>query len=165
MRVAPRLFPALVILAVAAVVTWAARSPLGTSPGNFPPVLSDDFAEIVAQVDRHFVKHWEKQIIVPSEQADDLQILRRLSLSLCGTIPSLEEIRAFEADDKPARINRWTARIMADPRFADYFAERLARGFVGTEGGQFLIFRRDRFVDWLSTQLKQNRPTMKSSSG
>jgi hypothetical protein len=77
---------------------------------------------------------------------------------LHGTIPSLEEIRRFEADTETQRIDRWAAAMLEDRRFADYFAERLARGFVGTEGGQFIVYRRDRFVTWLSEQIQQHRP-------
>src|SRR5206468_647390 len=50
------------------------------------------------------------------------------------------------------------ARMLDDQRFAYYFAERLARSYVGTEAGQFLIFRRDRFVEWLSDELRKNTP-------
>ncbi|MGH7200350.1 MAG: DUF1553 domain-containing protein, partial [Planctomycetaceae bacterium] len=57
------------------------------------------------------------------------------------------------------RLVRWTEKmLLRDPRFADYFAERLARGFVGTDEGQFVVYRRDRFSDWLSEQLAENRP-------
>ncbi|MCP4812962.1 MAG: DUF1553 domain-containing protein, partial [Planctomycetaceae bacterium] len=41
---------------------------------------------------------------------------------------------------------------------ADYLAERLARAYVGTEQGPFLVYRRRRFVTWLSDQLAENRP-------
>ena len=58
----------------------------------------------------------------------------------------------------PGRLDRWTARLLSDNRFADYFAERLARSFVGTDIGQVVVFRRDRFVDWLRQQLSQNTP-------
>ena len=47
---------------------------------------------------------------------------------------------------------------MNDNRFADYFAERLGRSYVGTEMGQFVVFRRDRFIDWLRQQLARNTP-------
>ena len=40
----------------------------------------------------------------------------------------------------------------------DYFAERLARAYVGAENGPFLLYRRRRFVSWLADQLAQNRP-------
>jgi hypothetical protein len=109
-------------------------------------------------------------VVVP-QPAEDLQVLRRLSLALHGTIPALEEIRQFEADQRPDRLEHWTRRLLADPRFAWYFAERLARAFVGNEDGQFVVFRRDRFVAWLSEQLQRNTPydelvrTMISANG
>lgn len=53
---------------------------------------------------------------------------------------------------------RWTRSMLADPRFGDYFAERMARGFVGTEGGEFFVYRRDRFVTWLSSRLRDRAP-------
>ena len=87
-----------------------------------------------------------------------MQVLRRLSLALQGTVPSLQEVRQFEADERSDRLEHWTRRMLADKRFADYFAERLARSLVGTENGQFVVFRRGRFVDWLSEQLQMNTP-------
>ena len=35
-------------------------------------------------------------------------------------------------------------------------AERFARAYVGVENGQFLIYRRRRFVLWLSDRLHEN---------
>jgi hypothetical protein len=85
-------------------------------------------------------------------------MLRRLSLVLHGTTPSLEEIRLFEADDGPDRMERWIHRALSDRRFADYFARRLSRVFIGVDEGQFVVFRRDRFWAWLGDQLHENRP-------
>jgi hypothetical protein len=166
--------PVLVIIAVTAVVASAARSPVdwrtintstatqahSSAPGNhevggMPPA---EIQSAVAQVDGFFEQSWHEAAIKPAPRASDLQIVRRLSLALCGTIPSLEEIRIFESDRSPGRLDRWTARLLTDNRFADYFAERLARSFVGTEMGQVVVFRRDRFVDWLRQQLSQNTP-------
>ena len=48
--------------------------------------------------------------------------------------------------------------ILQDRRFADNFAERFARAFVGTEDGPFILYRRRRFVAWLGEQFAQNRP-------
>ena len=44
----------------------------------------------------------------------------------------------------------WLDHILQDRRFADYFAERLARAYVGTEDGPFILYRRRRFVAWLA---------------
>jgi hypothetical protein len=156
MRVLSFLIPSAVVLAVAGIVMWAVRSPASrTAPpdSNRP---QDDVADVVGRVNRHFEMLWNEENITPAETADKLQILRRISLALHGTIPSLEEIRSFEADNGENRLHRWTAAMLDDNRFADYFSERLARSYVGTDGGQFIVYRRDRFVQWLADELKQN---------
>jgi hypothetical protein len=159
MRYFSKLLPLLVVCGVAGVVGWAARSPLrqnerlsGTEPAELMTVEQ--------QLDAAFARRWADQSVTPAPQAPALQVLRRLSLALHGSIPSLEEIRQFEADQRPdvEKLNEWTRRMLADPRFAEYFAERLARAFVGKEDGQFIIFRRDRFVAWLSERLRQDAP-------
>ncbi len=151
------ILPLVVFGGVIVLVTWAARSSINPAvPAELP--LRANVAGIVTQVDEQFAKDWSKHDLKPAVMAQDLIVFRRLSLALHGTIPSLEEIRQFESDNQPDRLTRWTANRLADRRFADYFAERLARSFVGTEGGQFVVFRRDRFVGWLSERLRENEP-------
>ncbi len=112
----------------------------------------------VGQVDTTFRQRWAEQGLTPAATAPELAVMRRLSLALCGTIPSLEEIRRFEARPQPGRIDAWLDDLFHDRRCADYLAERFARAFVGTEGGPFLKFRRRRFVAWLSDAILENRP-------
>lgn len=119
---------------------------------------NNEVSNVVLLVNKELKRLREEANLKRASDADELTIFRRLSLALHGTIPSLEEIRKFEADQQPNRIDRWLGRLMADTRFADYFAERLGRRYVGVENGQFIIFRRDRFMDWLSQQLAGNRP-------
>jgi hypothetical protein len=154
-----KLLPVAVVLAVATIVALAARSPL-------PPaeklrevgVEISDLRPAVERVNAEFARRWKEAGVAPARQASDLQVLRRLSLALQGTVPSLQEVRQFEADERPDRLEHWTRRMLADVRFADYFAERLARGLVGNDNGQFVIYRRGRFVDWLSEQFQKNTP-------
>ena len=113
---------------------------------------------VAEEVDRAFLERWEEQGLTPAPRAPDLAVMRRLSLALTGTIPSLEEVRRFEARPPDVRLSRWLDDLLLDRRSADYLAERLARAFVGTEGGPFLVFRRRRFVSWLSDELLRNRP-------
>ncbi|HJZ54367.1 MAG TPA: DUF1553 domain-containing protein, partial [Gemmataceae bacterium] len=53
--------------------------------------------------------------------ADDLAFLRRVSLDTVGVVPTLDEIRAFEADRAPDRRARLIDRFLADPRWADHW--------------------------------------------
>ena len=151
--------PACVVLLVCLLVAWASKSPLALSPPLSES--ANDAASITSELNQYFERRWQKANLAPAALLageDELQVLRRLSLALHGTIPSLEDIRRFEADDEPDRILRWASAMLEDRRFADYFAERLARSFVGTEGGQFIVYRRDRFVDWLAEEIHAHRP-------
>ncbi len=112
----------------------------------------------VSEVDDWFKKDWSETELTPARQAEDEIVIRRLSLALHGTIPSLEELRQFESDARPDRLQQWCREMLEDPRFTDYFAERFTRAFVGTQGEPFLVFRRDRFRNWFAEQLQQNRP-------
>jgi hypothetical protein len=119
---------------------------------------NSDFRDAVSRVDEAFARQWQSQNVAPAPPATDLALLRRISLALTGSIPSLGEIRQFEGYSGEDRIQWWIAGLLKERRFADYFAERLARAFVGTEDGPFLVFRRRRFVSWLSDQIYDQRP-------
>lgn len=125
---------------------------------RYDAARQDDFAGVLARIDHSFQKDWSDHQLEPADAAPNLQVARRLSLALTGSIPSLEEIRAFESQPANSRLEWWTTRLLNDPRYNDYFAERLARALVGNNDGPFLVYRRRRFVTWLSSQLAENRP-------
>ena len=55
----------------------------------------------------------------PSPLIDDPGFLRRVTLDLTGTVPTLTEARAFLADRRPDRRARLIDRLLDDPRWAD----------------------------------------------
>jgi hypothetical protein len=151
--------PLLIVLGVFALCFAAIRPPQGLQSTPSERVVADDkLAASVSAVNGFLEAQWQTEGLLPAAEADELLVLRRLALSLMGTVPSLEEVRQFQSDEAPDRLQLWTLRYLQDDRYADYFAERLARSFVGVEGGDFVIFRRDRFVAWLSEQLQRNTP-------
>lgn len=121
-----------------------------------PPGRGFDAA--LQEVIRQFAAAWRARDLTPAPAADDLTVARRLSLGLTGTIPSLEEIRLLEARSTEDRLTWWVDHLLHDRRYGDYMAERLARAYVGTEGGPFLLFRKRRFLTWLSDELMAGRP-------
>ena len=123
-----------------------------------PAAVAEDqqLVPAVSRLNEQFHKQWQAEDVQVVDSVDDLAVLRRLSLSLFGTVPSLEDIRAFDADDQPNKIDRWVVRMLQDSRYSDYFAERLARSLVGVEGGPFIVFRRDRLTSWLADQLRHD---------
>jgi hypothetical protein len=117
----------------------------------------EHYRSVIEQVNGEFHRTWSRDALQPAGPADLLLVARRISLGLTGTVPSLEEIRALEAQPEDLRLEWWMSRLLADRRYSDYVAERLARAFVGTDQGPFLLYRRRRFVTWLSDQLAANR--------
>ncbi len=115
-------------------------------------------AEVIAQVDEAFREVWREHGVETASPADWLTICRRVSLALVGSGLSLEEIRALEVHPESARVSIHLERLLEDPRFHDYWSERLSRAYVGADDGPFIIFRRRRFRTWLSQELAANRP-------
>jgi uncharacterized protein DUF1549/uncharacterized protein DUF1553 len=115
-----------------------------------------DFLAAVSRIDNSFRE--QRNHLKPAPPATDLTVARRLALALVGTVPSLEQIRQFEALPPAERLPWWLDHLLQDRRFADYFAERFARAWVGTEDGPFIFYRRRRLIAWLSDQLAGNRP-------
>lgn len=143
--------PVLLLLLVAVVQTaGSVEAPLTPAP-EIPAQQRLDAA--VQRLNQRFQQRWQQAGLQPVAQADDLTVFRRVSLALFGCVPALAEIRAFEQDQQPDRLDRWIVRMLRDDRFGRYFADRLARSLTGVEQGPLFIFRRDRLRDWLAQQL------------
>jgi hypothetical protein len=141
------------------IVGGALRSPLTARVREAPPPgPRDDLRPVVARLDEAMARQWAELVVAPTGPAPELTVARRLSLALTGSIPSVEEIRRFEARPAGGRLDAWLDHLLRDRRTADYQAERFARAFVGTEDGPFLLFRRRRFTTWLSDAFHENRP-------
>lgn len=123
-----------------------------------PKAKLEDVQNAARVVDAAFEKDWEQKQLQPAAKADDLTLVRRLSLALTGSIPSLQEIRVLETMKDVDVAQWWLSQLFADRRTSDYLAERLVRVYVGIENGPFLIYRRRRLVEWLSDALQKNRP-------
>lgn len=112
----------------------------------------------IDRINEAFESHWETVQISPTPPADSHTLVRRLSLAMTGATPSLEELRLLERLPGEADpVQSWLDHLFDDPRYHNYFAERLARAFVGVEPGPFLVYRRRRMVNWLADQLEANR--------
>ncbi|MBA2117530.1 DUF1549 domain-containing protein [Bremerella alba] len=151
-------FIVLATVVLASLANWLLSPPKVEAVDDPVIVVADDFQAAKLAVDAQFQEVWQARELQPAPQADDLTIARRISLGLTGSIPSLEEIRLIENRPDEDRLAWWVNHLLEDRRYGDYMAERLSRAYVGTENGPFLIFRKRRFVTWLSDQLMENRP-------
>ena len=152
MKIRQWLILAVLGLLMTAVVQTSGRvDTISSRPAPVPQ--RDRLDQAVQQLDAWFQTSWQTADIQPAPPASDLAVFRRVSLALFGCSPSLEDLRAFEQDTAPDRLDRWIRQMLRDPRFAGYFARRLSRSLAGVEQGPFILFRRDRLTEWLEEQL------------
>jgi hypothetical protein len=114
--------------------------------------------QTIAQVDASWSQALRANGLQSAQPADWLSICRRMSLALVGNGLSLEEIRQLERLHESEREQAHLRNLLSDPRFHHYWAERWTRYLVGTDGGEFIVYRRRRFRIWLSEVLAANRP-------
>ena len=156
------------VLAGVALVYWwinpnisataLSMSELATAQRLSDPSVQVDDAEALSALNDAFQSDWEQARISPASSAPPLKIARRLSLGLSGSIPSVQEIRVLQQQPDHEQIHFWVSHLLRQKRTSDFLAERLARALVGVEDGPFLLYRRRRFVDWLSNEIFTARP-------
>jgi hypothetical protein len=70
-------------------------------------------------IDRFILARLEKEGISPSPEADRIILIRRLSLDLLGLAPSIAEVDAFLADQRPDAYERLVDRLLQSPHYGE----------------------------------------------
>ena len=70
-------------------------------------------------LDRFVLARLEAEGLAPSPAADRAALLRRLTLDLTGLPPTIAEIDAFLADDRPEAYDEAVERLLASPHYGE----------------------------------------------
>lgn len=87
---------------------------------------AEEFAKRNNAIDDHVMAKLSQLAIPPSPLCDDVTFLRRAMLTALGTLPTAEEVRAFESDTSPDKRAKLIESILQRPEFTDYWALQLA---------------------------------------
>ncbi len=96
--------------------------------------------------------------IPPSPQCDDATFVRRVTLDLCGRLPTAEESHAFLADQSPDKFPATVDRLLASFDHAEFFAKKwsvILRNRRSSPAEQFGTFI---FFNWLRDSFYNNKP-------
>ncbi|MBL9176074.1 MAG: DUF1553 domain-containing protein [Verrucomicrobiales bacterium] len=77
-------------------------------------------------IDRLAYEQFQRLGLFPSDLCSDAEFLRRAKLDAVGLLPTPEEVRAFLADPSPDKRRRFIARVLEDPAYADFWANKWA---------------------------------------
>jgi hypothetical protein len=80
---------------------------------------------------------WDAAEIRPAATSDDAEFLRRCSLDVAGTIPSLEEAERFLADSRPDKRERLVDSLLASEAGARNWSQIWAAAILGTGDVRF----------------------------
>ena len=111
--------------------------------------------------DRYLLRQWRRLGVVPSAPADDATFLRRVTLDICGTLPTSGEVREYLADARGDKRARLIDRLLERPEYASYFALKWADILQNRGAGYSTSQQRagtTLFAAWLRDSLAANKP-------
>ncbi len=135
----------------AQVAIFRVNVPHGPALATIPNFVEQNY------VDRLSAEKWKQLGLLPSPATDDGLFLRRLTIDLCGRLPTADEARAFLADADPQRRIKAVDRLLESPDYPAYFALRwgsILRNSpkAGAEQASYA------FHNWIKDMIARNRP-------
>jgi hypothetical protein len=122
-----------------------------------PPLADIPDFKPLNKVDELAVAKWKKLGLKPSPGCDDSTFIRRVTIDLCGRLPTVAEVKAFtdeKAADKRAKV---IDKLLDSADYPAYFALKwgsILRNSNLAGADQAAV----AFHNWLKDQLARNRP-------
>lgn len=110
-----------------------------------------------SEIDRLVVEKWKKLGLKPSPLVDDATFLRRVTLDLCGRLPTSDEVRTFLNDATPTKREAAVDRLLESPDYPAFFALRWGSilrnsNLAGADRASYA------FNNWIKDQVARNVP-------
>ena len=117
--------------------------------------------ETAHKLNQLLVKQWQSLGITPSAVATDYEFIRRVTLDLCGTLPTADEARAYAADLRPDKRARLIDELLERPEHASWFALKWAAILQNRGRGYSTRLQRTGtafFAAWIRDSIAANKP-------
>ena len=109
-------------------------------------------------VDRHVFAKLKQLGIPPSPLSDDSTFIRRVTVDIAGRLPTVEETKAFLADNAADKRDQLIDRLLASPAYADYFANKWSAVLRNRRRATTDIPYTYAFHGWIRKALLENMP-------
>ena len=131
------------------------------APRQAPPPASADPAWNKNPVDRFIHARLLKEGLQPAPEADRATLIRRVTLDLTGTLPTLAEVDAFLRDTRADAYERLVDRLLTSP----HYGERMALAWMDlARYGDSSVYHADGprdmwgWRDWVIRAYNRNLP-------
>lgn len=119
----------------------------------------DDIPEFTPknELDRLALAKWKKLGLRPSPHCDDATFLRRVTVDLCGRLPTVEECQQFLTDADPNKREQLIGHLLESPDYPAYFALKWSSilrnsRLAGADQAAYA------FHNWIRDNIARNRP-------
>ncbi|MEM1062584.1 MAG: DUF1549 domain-containing protein, partial [Planctomycetota bacterium] len=131
--------------------------PLRSRAGRVDPGRRDAVTDEAAKIDRLVDAMHRKHSVTPNPDLTDEQFVRRAYLDICGTIPTLEEVRGFLKERGADKRAKLIDKLLNSEGYADHLYNYWA-DILRVQYKAFNSFYSYPFIDWLRNQIADNRP-------
>ncbi len=133
------------------VAVFRSLVPLGKLIAKYPDFPANNY------IDTLTLARWKNLGIVPSELCTDSEFIRRVTVDLCGRLPTVEEAKAFLADGAKDKRAKLIDRLLESRDYPAYFAMRWGTilrnaSLAGSEQAAYA------FHEWIRDHIARNRP-------
>lgn len=132
------------------VAVYSASVPLGApveslpSPKNF--------------IDELVFANLKELGIPPSDLCDDATFLRRVTLDVAGRLPTIDEVKSFQADMDENKRGNVIDALLRSPAYADFFASKWTALLKNRRDDTSDIVSNFAFHAWVRDSLLANKP-------
>jgi len=152
---------------IALLREWVEQGARWSTHWSYNPPVRPDVPEtkqpdsVRNAIDRFVQARLEREGLAPAPEADRVTLLRRLSLDLIGLPPTIEEVDAFVADDRPDAYERQVDRLLASPHYGERWGRHWldAARYADSDG-----YEKDKprqvwfYRDWVTGALNRDLP-------
>jgi hypothetical protein len=146
---------------------WIADGAQYQTHWAFTPPVRPEVPATVGQawqrndLDRFVLARLEAEGLAPSPEADRGALLRRLTLDLTGLPPTVAEVKAFLADERPEAYDEAVERLLTSPHYGERWGRMWLDGarYADSDG-----FEKDKprqvwaYRDWVIGALNRDLP-------
>ena len=109
-------------------------------------------------IDGHVFANLKEIGIPPSPVCDDATFIRRVTLDIAGRLPTEKEAAEFTSSQSPKKRNDLVERLLKDPGYADYFANKWTAMLKNRRDDKNDITSNFAFHSWVRDSLLANKP-------
>jgi hypothetical protein len=126
-----------------------------------PDTTNTAVRDAASAVNRLLVEQWQRLGVEPSGPADDFEFIRRVTVDICGSLPTAEEVTLYAKDQRPDKRARLIDRLLERPEHASWFALKWAAILQNRGRGYSTSRQREGtalFTAWIRDSIAENKP-------